>query len=187
MVVGCADDEADVATTTPTIAPDGMTGDMSHDMNGDTSSDTSSDTTLGPYVSPLGDVIGEALVAGQFTTLAGLLVEADLVQALRADGPFTVFAPTDSAFTALPVSTLDAVYADPELLATVLTHHVVAGTYHVADLEDGQRLETLAGDELVVSIDGDTVSVDGVEVVAADVPATNGLIHVVGAVLVPGS
>ena len=144
-------------------------------------------TTLGPYVSPLGDVIGEALVAGQFTTLAGLLVEADLVQALRADGPFTVFAPTDSAFATLPGDTLDAVFADPDLLVAGLTHHVVAGTHPVAELEDGQRLETLAGDELEVSIDGDTVSIDGVDIVVADVPATNGLIHVVGEVLVPGT
>lgn len=172
-VSACAEDSSDLAatTTTPSAATPTTT------------------STLAPYESPLGDVVGEALVAGSFTTLAGLLVEADLVQALRADGPFTVFAPTDEAFTAVPADTLDAVFADRDLLASVLTYHVIAGReISMADLramEDGARLVTLQGTELTVTHDGDTVSIDGVPIEVGDVAATNGIIHVLGGVLIP--
>lgn len=172
-VSACAEDSSDLAatTTTPSAATPTTT------------------STLAPYESPLGDVVGEALVAGSFTTLAGLLVEADLVQALRADGPFTVFAPTDEAFTAIPADTLDAVFADRDLLASVLTYHVIAGReISMADLramEDGARLVTLQGTELTVTHDGDTVSIDGIPIEVGDVAATNGIIHVLGGVLIP--
>lgn len=150
-------------------------------------------TTLGPYVPPQGDIVGEALVAanvpdlaGQFSTLAGLLVRADLVEPLRGDGPFTVFAPLNDAFGKLPAATLDAVYADPDLLASVLTYHVVPGSYAMADVKDGTELETLEGTTLTITKKGDATFVNGIEIVAADVPATNGLINVIGDVLVPG-
>ncbi len=134
----------------------------------------------------MGDIIGEALVAGQFSVLAGLLVDAGLVDALRAEGPFTVFAPNDAAFGKLPAATLDAVFADPDLLAAVLTYHVVAGESLTAEsLTDGQELTTLQGQTLKVTKTGDQVLVNGVPVIAADVPATNGMIHVIDGVLVP--
>lgn len=136
----------------------------------------------------MGDVIGEALVAGRFATLAGLLVDAGLVEALRGEGPFTVFAPVDEAFTALPPATLDAVLADPDLLTAVLTYHVVAGEKLTsADLTDGQELTTLQGQTLKVGKSGDQITINGTPVVVADVPATNGVIHVIGEVLVPQS
>lgn len=174
---GCAEETPDAATTTTAAtAP----------------ADTTT-TTLGPYVPPQGDIVGEALVAanvpelaGQFATLAGLLVRADLVQPLRGEGPFTVFAPLNSAFEKLPAATLDAVYADPDLLAAVLTYHVVPGSHPMADIEDGTELETLQGTTLTITRDGDMVMVNGYEIAASDVPATNGLINVIGDVLVPG-
>jgi len=168
----CADDSADVAPPTTSAETSG----------------TEAPTTLPPYVSPMGDIIGEALVAGQFTVLAGLLVDAGLVDALRAEGPFTVFAPNDAAFGELPATTLDAVFADADLLTAVLTYHVVAGDALTAEsLTDGQELTTLQGQTLKVTKSGDQVLINGVPVIAADVPATNGVIHVIDGVLVPES
>ena len=173
-LTACADDSADVAPPT-TSAETSVT-------------EAPAESTLPPYVSPMGDVIGEALVAGQFSVLAGLLVDAGLVDALRAEGPFTVFAPNDAAFGELPAATLDAVFADPDLLAAVLTYHVVAGEALTAEsLTDGQELTTLQGQTLKVTKSGDQVLINGIPVIAADVPATNGVIHVIGGVLVPES
>ncbi len=170
-VSACADDENDVAPTT-TVA---------------TEAPPTSTTTLPPYVSPLGDIVGEALTAQQFTTLAALLVNAGLVDALRAEGPFTVFAPIDAAFVALDPQTLDAVYADLDLLTAVLTYHMVPGeALSLTDLPDGSVLTTLQGNTLTITTVSDTTFVNGIEIVAGDVPATNGVIHAINGVLVPG-
>lgn len=167
-LAACGEDESDVAPTT-------------------TAGEPAATTTMPPYEPPMGDIIGEALVAGKFTTLAALLLQADLVEALRGDGPFTVFAPLDSAFVALPAATMDAVYADSDLLTAVLTYHVVAGEkLALADLADGTVLTTLQGDTLTITKSGDQTLVNGIPVVASDVQATNGVIHVISGVLVPG-
>ena len=172
-MTACSSDSTDVAATT-TVATPGQ-------------STTTIATTLPPYQSPLGDIVGEALTAGVFTTLAGLLVDAGLVQALRAAGPFTVFAPTDDAFKAVPAATMDAVFADPALLTAVLTFHVVAGqNLKLADMPDGTVLTTLQGNTLTITKKGDKTFVNDIEIVAGDVPATNGTIHVISGVLVPG-
>lgn len=169
----CSADSSDVAATTTVTGPAETT--------------TTVATTLPPYESPLGDIVGEALTAGAFSTLAGLLVDAGLVQALRATGPFTVFAPTDDAFGTVPATTIDAVFADPDLMAAVLTYHVVAGeNLKLADMPDGTVLTTLQGDTLAITKKGDTTYVNDIEIIAGDVPATNGTIHVIGGVLVPG-
>lgn len=173
--VACGDDEADVAPTT-TVSTE------------ETVPVETTTTTLPPYVAPIGDIVGEALVAGVFSTLAGLLLEAGLVDALRDPGPFTVFAPVDDAFLALPAGTLDAVYADPALLTAVLTYHVVAGeALNIADIESGTELTTLQGSSLIITKEGDKAFVNGIEIVSTDVPATNGVIHVISGVLVPNS
>jgi len=173
----CSDDSADVAPATTTAT------------GGETTTTTAApSTTLPPYVSPLGDIVGEALYAGSFGILAGLLVDAGLVQALRAEGPFTVFAPTDDAFATVPADTLDAVMNDKDLLTAVLTYHVVAGAFPMADAKDGDVLTTLQGQTLTITKDGDTTFVNGIEIAAADVPATNGTINVLAAgILVPES
>jgi uncharacterized surface protein with fasciclin (FAS1) repeats len=158
-----------------------------------------STTTLGPYVAPLGDIVGEALtaanvpdLAGQFSTLAGLLVRADpsigLVHALQGDetvDKLTVFAPLNSAFPKVPSVALEAVYADDAALTQVLTYHVVPGEYTSDMLTDGLVLTTLQGEDLEVTVSGDEILINGNAVVAADVPATNGVIHVMNDVLVP--
>ena len=172
----CSDDSADVAPATTVSAAEPAT------------TTTAPSTTLPPYVSPLGDIVGEALYAGSFGILAGLLVDAGLVQALRAEGPFTVFAPTDDAFATVPADTLDAVMSDNDLLTAVLTYHVVAGAFSMADAKDGDVLTTLQGQTLTITKDGDKTFVNGIEIAAADVPATNGTINVLASgILVPES
>ena len=132
----------------------------------------------------LTDIVGTALTAGVFTELAGLVVDAGLVETLRGTGPFTVFAPTNAAFQKLPVDTLHSVQDDNKLLTTVLTYHVVPGALKLADLKPG-KLTTVAGIDLTVTRDGDTVSINGVPIAAGDVMASNGVIHVIGDVLLP--
>lgn len=166
----------------PTATPETTTAPAETTTVPEGGTETTVDTR--PYVSPIVDVIGEALTAHVFTALAGYLVETDLVQPLRGEGPFTVFAPPDEAFDAIPLDTLRSVRADKELLTTVLTFHVVPGRYSAADLEPG-TYPTLAGIDLEVTKEGDTLFVNGVEVIAADVEASNGVIHVVGGVLLP--
>ena len=153
----------------------------------DSSSESTTSTTAAEQP---GTILEVATEAGTFTTLAGLLTEADLIATLSGEGPFTVFAPTDDAFQAVPQEILDTVGADPELLNTVLTYHVVSGKVLRSDLSDGQVVETLANETLTVKLDGGKVFlVDGagqeVEVTTADVEASNGVIHVLGGVLLP--
>lgn len=136
------------------------------------------------------DIVATALTTGNlFTQLAGLLVDAGLVDTLRTPGPFTVFAPTDAAFAKLPIDTLHAVQADPKLLTTVLTYHVAAGTFTVADLlaiaDSTGTLDTVAGIPLKITRQGDAPLVNGFPIAVADVVASNGVIHAMGDVLVP--
>lgn len=139
-------------------------------------------------VPPVGDIIGVATTLPGFGTLADLVTQADLVETLQGEGPFTVFAPLDAAFEALPQATLDAVLADPELLATVLTYHVVPGKVSLSDMADGDELETVAGITLEVTKDDDgNTLINGIPVAVGNVQATNGVIHVLGEVLVPPS
>lgn len=139
-------------------------------------------TTLAPEVH---DIVGTALLANSFTQLAGMVVDAGLVDTLRGAGPFTVFAPTDAAFKKLPLDALHSVQDDPKVLATVLTYHVVPGALKLADLKPG-KLTTVSGLDLTVTRQGDKVFVNGVEV-TGDVVASNGIIHVLGDVLLPPS
>ena len=133
---------------------------------------------------PPADIVATALTAHVFTTLAGMLLDAGLVETLRSPGPFTVFAPTDEAFSKVPTETLRAVQGDPKLLATVLTYHVVPGALKLADLQPG-KLMTVAGIELEINRNGDQVLVNGYPVTAGDIVASNGIIHVMSDVLVP--
>lgn len=137
-------------------------------------------TTLTPL--PLGDIVATALTNHVFTELAGLVVDMDLVEALRG-GPYTVFAPTDAAFDKLPLPVLHTVQDNPDVLKTVLLHHVVEGTITPEQLAAGE-LTTLAGTTLTVTKVGETFFVDG-NPVGAGVEATNGYVYVMSDVLVP--
>lgn len=132
-------------------------------------------------------IVDIALEDGRFTTLVTALQEAELVEALQAEGPFTVFAPTDDAFAALPEGALEGLITDKEALTNVLLYHVVDGKVMAADVVglDGQEVETLYGDEVVVSLDGDNVLINESMVVIPDIEASNGVIHVIDSVLLP--
>lgn len=133
------------------------------------------------------DVLDVALEADDFHTLVTAVIEADLVSALKGDGPFTVFAPTDAAFAALPEGTLDSLLADKEQLSNVLLYHVVSGKVMAEDVVtmDGAVVETLLGEEIEISIEEGMVYINDAQVVTTDIEASNGVIHVIDTVLVP--
>lgn len=120
-------------------------------------------------------------------TLEAAVVAAGLVETLSGSGPYTLFAPTDAAFAALPAGVLDALLADPNgALTEVLFYHVVGGTALSTDLSDGQEVITLNGASVTVTIDGGNVFINDAQVIVADLIADNGVVHVIDAVLVPG-
>ena len=132
----------------------------------------------------LPDIVDTAVAAGDFTTLVAAVEAAGLVETLKGDGPFTVFAPTDEAFAALPEGTVEALLDDIPTLTGILTYHVVPGAVMSGDLSDGMMAETVNGQSLTISL-GDGVMVDSANVVAADIEASNGVIHVIDAVIMP--
>lgn len=127
-----------------------------------------------------------AIASSDCKTLAAAVTAAGLVETLQSEGPFTVFAPTDAAFADIQ-SSVDSLLQpeNKEELAKVLTYHVVAGKAHAADLSDGQELITVQGGKLQVSIKDGVVTIGGATVAAADIEASNGVIHVINKVLLP--
>jgi uncharacterized surface protein with fasciclin (FAS1) repeats len=130
------------------------------------------------------NIVQTAVESGQFPTLVSALEAADLVDALSAEGPFTVFAPSEEAFAALPEGQLDALLADPAALAAVLQYHVLTGQVLAGDIVDGMNAPTLEGKPLTFAINGG-VTVNGAHVTASDILASNGVIHVIDQVLLP--
>jgi len=131
------------------------------------------------------DIVDTAVEAGSFTTLVTAVQAADLVDALKGEGPFTVFAPTDDAFDALPEGVLEGLLANTTALADVLTYHVVVGEYMAADVVAMDSLTTLQGSDLMIDTT-DGVMIDGAQVVQTDIECSNGVIHVIDAVMIPG-
>jgi uncharacterized surface protein with fasciclin (FAS1) repeats len=146
-------------------------------------SDTASDSMT--EETSVGTIVDVAVADGSFGTLVAAVTAADLVETLSGTGPFTVFAPTDAAFAALPAGVLDALLL-PEnkaLLAQILTYHVVAGKVMAADVTDSD-VATVEGQTIKLST-ADGVTVNGATVVVADVAASNGVIHAIDAVILP--
>lgn len=136
-----------------------------------------------------GTIVDVAASAGSFTTLLAAVEAAGLVGVLESEGPFTVFAPTDAAFAALPAGTIDALLADIPALTAVLTYHVVPGRIGAADIVQagGAQPATVQGQRLTIEIVNGEVLVDGAKVVTADIQASNGVIHVIDAVVLPSA
>ncbi len=132
------------------------------------------------------NILDTARQAGSFTTLVSAIEQAGLEPTLGAAGPYTVFAPADEAFEQLPDGTVDSLLSEPERLAQVLSYHVVPGRLNGTKVAGMHAARTLHGEELPVTYDG-TVHVDGARVVAADIEASNGVIHVIDRVLLPAS
>ena len=134
---------------------------------------------------PTNTVVDVIVNSEDHTTLETAVVAADLVATLSGEGPFTVFAPTDLAFANLPEGTLEAVLADIDLLTSILTYHVVGSTALSTDLSDGLTVTTLNGADVTVSITEEGVSINDAMVTVEDIPADNGVVHVIDAVLLP--
>ena len=131
------------------------------------------------------DIVDTAVAAGDFNTLVTAVKAAGLVETLKGEGPFTVFAPTDAAFAKVPTDTLNALLADKAALANVLTYHVVAGKVMAADVVKLTSAETVQGQAVSIEVKDGKVYVDGAQVVATDIKASNGVIHVIDAVILP--
>ncbi|MBT8199834.1 MAG: fasciclin domain-containing protein [Acidimicrobiia bacterium] len=164
-------------------------------------SDETSDTTEAPVTTvaetmeeepmaeEMADIVDTAVAAGSFTTLAAALDAAGLVDTLKSEGPFTVFAPTDAAFEKALVDlgmSAEELLASPDL-GGILTYHVVSGKVMAADVVglDGQSVSTVNGADIMIGVDGDAVTVNGIAVTATDIEASNGVIHVLDGVLLP--
>ncbi|MCC6008314.1 MAG: fasciclin domain-containing protein [Rhodobacteraceae bacterium] len=130
------------------------------------------------------DIVDIAVGAGTFTTLVAAVEAAGLVDVLKSDGPFTVFAPTDEAFAALPEGTVEALLADIPTLTAILTYHVVPGAVMSTDLSEGLTAATVQGQDVTITL-ADGPKVNGANIVAADIVASNGVIHVIDAVILP--
>lgn len=134
-------------------------------------------------------IVDVAVEAGNFTTLVKAVKAAGLAETLQGAGPFTVFAPTDAAFAKLPPGTIEALLADKEKLAAILTYHVVSGKVLAGDIvrTNGAKPATVNGQAIDIVLRNGKVYVNGAQVVTADVAASNGVIHVIDTVLLPQS
>jgi uncharacterized surface protein with fasciclin (FAS1) repeats len=165
-VAACSSDDDDTAST-GTTTEQADTG-------------TTSEATM--------NIVETAQATPDLSTLVDAVVAADLAETLSGEGPFTVFAPTNEAFAALPPAELQRLLkpANKDELAKILTYHVVAGDVMAADLSDGQKVETVEGQDITVTIDGDSVMLnDTATVVQPDIETSNGTVHVIDGVLLP--
>jgi uncharacterized surface protein with fasciclin (FAS1) repeats len=168
-------------------------------MNGATAASDSGGVEVGgAMMTPDRDIVANASDASNVTTLVTLVKQADLVKTLQGKGPFTVFAPDNDAFAALPKKTTDSLMMakNKPTLAKILTYHVVAGSYDAAQLQqladEGKTLTTVEGGKLTPEVDGDKVVIKDasggtVTVTQADVKSSNGITHIVDGVLMPKS
>lgn len=165
FAAGCGDDDDDEGSTTTESAA------------------TETETTAAEPAT----VVEAAQANPELSTLVEALTAAGLVETLSGPGPYTVFAPTNAAFEALPPGTLDDLLkpANKQQLADLLSYHVAEGEVLAADLTDGQKIPSLQGEDLTIGVDGSTVTVNGVPVETADVTTGNGVVHVIGSVLTP--
>ncbi len=132
------------------------------------------------------DIVDTAVGAGNFTTLVAAVQAAGLVDALKGEGPFTVFAPTDEAFAAIPQETLDALLADPSGdLTQILLYHVLSGAVMAEAVTDGLEADTLQGAKVKFSIVDGQPMINEAKIIATDIAASNGVIHVIDAVIMP--
>jgi uncharacterized surface protein with fasciclin (FAS1) repeats len=166
VAAACGDDDAATTTTTAAV----------------TTTEAPVDTTMVESM----DIVDTALAAGNFTTLAAALTAADLVDTLKGEGPFTVFAPTDDAFAALPEGTIEALLADIPTLTDILLYHVVSGAVDAATVIGLDSATTIQGSDITIEIiDGGVVLNGTTKVTVTDIAASNGIIHVIDSVLLP--
>ena len=148
---------------------------------------TASDTEPDQSAEEAKDIVDTAVASDDFKTLVAAVKAAGLVETLKGDGPFTVFAPTDAAFGNLPEGTLDDLLKpeSKDQLTSILTYHVVPGKVMAADVVTLKSAKTVQGGEVTIAVEGETVKVDGANVTATDIECSNGVIHVIDAVILP--
>ncbi len=182
VFASCAEGEKKTETAETTVTPTPT----------ETPIDTTSKMEAGVMVGganmvPSKNIVENAAGSADHTTLVTAVKAADLAGTLSGTGPFTVFAPTNAAFDKLPAGTV-ATLVKPESkakLTGILTYHVVAGAFKAADLKDGQKIKTVQGEELTVSIKDGKVMINGATVTTPDVISSNGVTHVIDGVLMP--
>lgn len=141
----------------------------------------------GNYGKKQSDIVDTAVAAGNFNTLAAALQAGDLIDTLKGDGPYTVFAPTDEAFGKLPEGTVEMLLKpeNKDQLVNILTYHVVPGRVSASEVVTLESARSVNGSDLSIRVDGETVFVNDARVVATDIGASNGIIHVVDMVILP--
>ena len=133
------------------------------------------------------DIVTIAVEAGTFNTLATALTEANLIETLKGEGPFTVFAPTDEAFAKLPEGTVEALLKDKEALTNILLYHVVSGNVSSSEVVKLDAATTIAKSDVSIKVKDGKVFINDSQVTTADVMASNGVIHIIDTVLIPES
>lgn len=131
------------------------------------------------------DIVDTAVAAGSFETLVAAVKAAGLVETLKGEGPFTVFAPTDEAFGKLPEGTVEALLKDKDKLTAILTYHVVAGKVMAADVVKLSSAKTVQGQEVEIKAGSNGVMIDNATVIKTDIETSNGVIHVIDTVILP--
>lgn len=131
------------------------------------------------------DIVTTAVENGNFTTLATALTEAGLIETLKGEGPFTVFAPTDEAFAKLPKGTLEGLLKDKEQLKKILLYHVVAGKVMASDVVNLKEATTVEGSKIKIKVNDGKVMINNANVTATDIVTSNGVIHVIDTVILP--
>ena len=136
-------------------------------------------------VQELKDIVDTAIESGNFNTLVTAVQAAGLVDALKEPGPLTVFAPTDEAFALLPAGTLDALLQDIPTLQSILLYHVAAGYFSAESVTQLNMIQMLSGQSASISMDNGNVMIDNAMIVQTDINCSNGVIHVIDAVIIP--
>ncbi len=184
MLASCGESK-----TTETTTTDAMATDTSAKMSDATTTTTEEQGVMvgGAKMVASKNIVENAAGSADHTTLVAAVTAADLATTLSGAGPFTVFAPTNEAFNKVPKSTLDALMTPAKKadLTNILTYHVVPGALMAADLKDGQKLKTVQGKELTVSVKEGKVMIDGATVTIPDVVSSNGVTHVIDGVVMP--
>lgn len=179
-------------STTDATSDTNTTSNTGTSTTGEAQTNTAAGTEQGVMVGganmvPSKDIVDNAVNSQDHTTLVAAVKAAGLVETLKGAGPFTVFAPTNDAFAKLPAGTVDNLLKaeNKDQLTSVLTYHVVPGALRAADLKDGQKLKTVQGKELTVTMKDGKVMIDGATVTIPDVISSNGVTHVIDGVVTP--
>jgi uncharacterized surface protein with fasciclin (FAS1) repeats len=168
VLAACAGDSGDETTTTIVDTPT-------------TTAEMTASTEMMEELS----IIETAEATDGFSTLVAAIEAAGLTETLDGEGPFTVFAPTDDAFAALPEGTVEGLLEDPDALSNILLYHVVPGEVTAAQVTTLESATTAQGADVAISLEGDSVFVDDAQVIMTDIATSNGVIHVIDAVLMP--